>query len=169
VICFLLQSRCLRGECSRPVSNAAHSVIASLRNEKRILCVTQGQIYSNTIFLNVLESNKPFFFSFDATALIWASPFHFGLLDLRRSVGLLGRVISSSLYTNTEKRTPNIHALSEIRTHDPGFRASEDRSATVTGQTNHYRCYFKMDQDWFCTKRVYAINFTILHFSVILF
>jgi hypothetical protein len=54
----------------------------------------------------------------------------FGLLDLRHSVGLLGRVISSSqglyLYTNTEKRTPNIHALSEIRTHDPGFRASED-------------------------------------------
>jgi hypothetical protein len=30
------------------------------------------------------------------------------------------------LYTNTEKRTPQIHALSEIRTHDPGFRASED-------------------------------------------
>jgi hypothetical protein len=39
-------------------------------------------------------------------------PFHFSLLDLRQSVGLLGRVISSSqglyLYTNTEKRT-HIH------------------------------------------------------------
>jgi hypothetical protein len=39
-------------------------------------------------------------------------------------------VISSSqglyLYTNTEERTPNIHALSEIRSHDPGFRESED-------------------------------------------
>jgi hypothetical protein len=39
----------------------------------------------------------------------WNSPFHFGFLDLRHSVGLLGRVISSSqglyLYTNTEKRT----------------------------------------------------------------
>jgi hypothetical protein len=39
----------------------------------------------------------------------WNSPFHFGLLDLRHSVGLLGRVISSSqgiyLYTNTEKCT----------------------------------------------------------------
>jgi hypothetical protein len=38
----------------------------------------------------------------------WNSPFHFGFLDLRQSVGLLGRVISSSqdlsLYTNTEKR-----------------------------------------------------------------
>jgi hypothetical protein len=39
----------------------------------------------------------------------WNSPFHFGFLDLRQSVGLLGRVISSSqglyLYTNTEKST----------------------------------------------------------------
>jgi hypothetical protein len=39
----------------------------------------------------------------------WNSPFHFGFLDLRHSVGLLGRVISSSqglyLYINTEKRT----------------------------------------------------------------
>jgi hypothetical protein len=26
----------------------------------------------------------------------------------------------------TRTHTPNIHALSEIRTHDPGFRASED-------------------------------------------
>jgi hypothetical protein len=40
----------------------------------------------------------------------WNSPFHFGFfLDPTQSVGLLGRVISSSqglwLYTNTEKRT----------------------------------------------------------------
>jgi hypothetical protein len=39
----------------------------------------------------------------------WNSPFHFGLLDLRHSVGLLGRVISSSqglyLHANTEKHT----------------------------------------------------------------
>jgi hypothetical protein len=60
----------------------------------------------------------------------WNYPFHFGLLDLRHSVGLLGAMISSSqglyLYTNTEKRTytqtPNIHALSGTRTHDPSFR-----------------------------------------------
>jgi hypothetical protein len=58
-------------------------------------------------------------------------PFHFSFLDLRQSVGLLGRVISSSqglyLYINTEKHTHtqtlNIHALSGIRAHDPGFRA----------------------------------------------
>jgi hypothetical protein len=70
----------------------------------------------------------------------WNSPFHFGLLDLRHSVGLLRRVISSSqglyLYTNTEKctsppththtQTPNIHALTGIRNHGPSFRASEN-------------------------------------------
>jgi hypothetical protein len=63
----------------------------------------------------------------------WNSPFHFGLLDLRYSVELLGRVISSSqglyLYTNTEKRThtnTKHPCLSGIRTHDPSFRASED-------------------------------------------
>jgi hypothetical protein len=68
----------------------------------------------------------------------WNSPFHFGLLDLRHSVGLLGRVTSSSqglyLYKNTEKRTHaqaqtqtlNVHALSEIWTYEPGFRDSEN-------------------------------------------
>jgi hypothetical protein len=54
-----------------------------------------------------------------------------------QTVGLLGRVISSSkgLYLNTGQhkqnkhiRTPNIHALSRIRTHDPSVRASEDSS-----------------------------------------
>jgi hypothetical protein len=58
------------------------------------------------------------------------------LLDLGQSVGLLGRVISSSqglyLYTNTEKRTHNtyinIHVLSGIRTHGLGVHASEDSS-----------------------------------------
>jgi hypothetical protein len=56
------------------------------------------------------------FFSFGATTPMLGlglhprnSPFHFGLLDLTHSVGLLGRVISSSqglyLYRNTEKRT----------------------------------------------------------------
>jgi hypothetical protein len=77
----------------------------------------------------------------------WNSPFHLGFLDLRQSVGLLGRVISSSqglyLYTNTEKRTQR----QKHQTSMPlvGFEltipASEraktvhalDRSATVTG------------------------------------
>jgi hypothetical protein len=55
--------------------------------------------------------------------------------DQGQSVGLLGRVISSSqglyLYTNTKKmhthtQTLTIHALNGIRTHGPGFQASED-------------------------------------------
>jgi hypothetical protein len=45
----------------------------------------------------------------------WNSLFHFGFLDLRQSIGLLWRVISSwqglYLYTNTEKRA-NMHARS---------------------------------------------------------
>jgi hypothetical protein len=55
------------------------------------------------------------------------------LLDLGQSVGLLGRVISSSQglsCTQTQKyahatKTLNIHTLSGIRTHGPGLRASE--------------------------------------------
>jgi hypothetical protein len=51
-------------------------------------------------------------------------------LDQGQSVGLLGRVTSSSQGTYTEKRTHaqtlNIRALSGIRTDGPGFGASED-------------------------------------------
>jgi hypothetical protein len=63
------------------------------------------------------------------------SPFHYGLLDLRHPVGLLGRVISSSqglyLYIDIEKRAQTHtntthHAPNGIRNHDPGFRASKD-------------------------------------------
>jgi hypothetical protein len=58
------------------------------------------------------------------------------LVNLGQSVGLLGRVISSSLglylYTNTEKRTHNTnteHPCPEwIRTYGPGVRASGDSS-----------------------------------------
>jgi hypothetical protein len=71
-----------------------------------------------------------------AVAYLHEIMFHFAFLDFGQSVELPGRVISSSqglyLYTTTEKRarahthTINIHTLREIRTHDPGFRASED-------------------------------------------
>jgi hypothetical protein len=65
-----------------------------------------------------------------------------------QTVGLLGRVISSSqgryLHTGQHKHRINacthqtFHALNGIRNHDPGFRASVtvhalDRSATVAG------------------------------------
>jgi hypothetical protein len=71
-------------------------------------------------------------------------------LDEGQSVGLLGRVFSSSqglyLYTNTEKRAHthtqilNIHALSGIRTHCLGFRASEDsaRPRPLGYRDRHY-------------------------------
>jgi hypothetical protein len=58
-------------------------------------------------------------------------------LDQGQSVGLLGRVISSSQgllpvhkhrKTHTHTQTLNIHALSGIRPHGPGFRASERAS-----------------------------------------
>jgi hypothetical protein len=44
--------------CFLPFSIAANSVISSLKNESRILCVTQEQICSNEIFLAFLEPNK---------------------------------------------------------------------------------------------------------------
>jgi hypothetical protein len=60
----------------------------------------------------------------------WNSPFHFGLLDLRQSVGLLGRVINSLqglyLYTNTEKRTHRHPCLEWDSNPQSGFQASED-------------------------------------------
>jgi hypothetical protein len=42
---------------------------------------------------------------------------------------LVARPLSKHRTTQTQnkrKHTPNIHALTGIRTHDPGFRASED-------------------------------------------
>jgi hypothetical protein len=75
------------------------------------------------------------FFSFGSAAPIWVLTLLHETLRftsiyyLRRSVGLLGRC-SASTGTQTGNRThthtPNMHALSGIRVHDPGFRASED-------------------------------------------
>jgi hypothetical protein len=57
--------------------------------------------------------------------------------NFTQTVGLLGRVISPSQgrYLNTGQhthnkriQTPNIHALSGIRTHEPSVRASENNS-----------------------------------------
>jgi hypothetical protein len=75
-------------------------------------------------------------FFFGATAPIWALAYlhetlHFGLLDLRHSVGLLGRVISSSqdLYLYTTQKNANTHQTSMPRVGiEPrsGIRASEN-------------------------------------------
>jgi hypothetical protein len=115
-----------------------HAVTAlrEVRQVRAFRCHWAFSITNNGIYFIFLWGGMKHFFLWRYSPHLglglppWNSPFHFGLLDLRHSVGLLGRVISSSqgicLYTNTEKRTPNIHALSEIRTHDPDFRASED-------------------------------------------
>jgi hypothetical protein len=84
--------------------------------------------------LSVRLSLKPFFFFNGSTAPCWAlASFSLSWLFLQ-TVGLLGRVISSSqgFYLNTGQHkhihTPNIHTLCWIRTHDPSLRASEDSS-----------------------------------------
>jgi hypothetical protein len=57
-------------------------------------------------------------------------PWFFSFVFILQTVRLLGRVISSSqelcLNTGQHKHTPSIHAFCGIRTHDPGFRTSED-------------------------------------------
>jgi hypothetical protein len=53
------------------------------------------------------------------------------LLNLRQSVGILGRVISPSQGCYLTQR--DIHASSRIRTHDPSVRASEDSSCLGLG------------------------------------
>jgi hypothetical protein len=72
----------------------------------------------------------PVFFFSSSLLPLWSRGLISQFLDHSQTAGLLERVISSSqgLYLNTEKRahTSNIHALSGIRTHDPGLRASED-------------------------------------------
>jgi hypothetical protein len=94
----------------------------------------------------------------------WSSPFHFGFLDLRQSVGLLGRVISSSQLvhkhrkTHTYTQTLNIHALSGVRTHDPGFRASEDSSCL---RSPGYR-----DRHWIVC--MIKLSDKLLHFAFVL-
>jgi hypothetical protein len=122
-------------------------------------------MYFNDIFS---ELNTDFFFlwryspNFVLGLPPWNSTFHFGftsvLIDLRHSVGLFVRVISSSQglstctqiqKTHTYTQTPNIHALSGIRTHDPGFRASENSACL---RPLDYRDWLNVDK---CNLNVY--------------
>jgi hypothetical protein len=98
------------------------------------------------ILLNSKRINLPingkliilFFFTGSTASLPRALASAFSFVIILQTVGLLGRVISSSqgLYLNTGQHkhgintyTPNIHVLCGIRTHDPSFRASEDSSS----------------------------------------
>jgi ABC-type nickel/cobalt efflux system permease component RcnA len=69
----------------------------------------------------------------------WNSLFHYGLLDLRHSVGLLGRVISSSqdlyLYTNTEKRP---HRHTHTHTHTRAHAHTRTHARTHTKKNKHH-------------------------------
>jgi hypothetical protein len=65
-------------------------------------------------------------------------------LNLRHSVGLLGRGISPSqghyLTQTQNKHKSDIHALSGIRTHDPSVRAGEDSSCLrLRGHRDRHR------------------------------
>jgi hypothetical protein len=55
-------------------------------------------------------------------------------LNLRQSVGLLGRGISPSQgrYVHKHRMNANIHALSGIRIHDSSVRPGEDMSCLAT-------------------------------------
>jgi hypothetical protein len=104
---------------------------------KFYLVVLCSRLHDDRISLYIFFQNKESFF-------ITALPAHSGPRPLTQfrnhfsqMVGLLGRVMSSSqgIYLNTGQHkhginayTPNIHALSGIRTNDPSVRASEDSS-----------------------------------------
>jgi hypothetical protein len=81
------------------------------RDNTRSLCQWPSV---NTIYLFFLWRYSP---NFGLGLPPWNSPFHFGLLDLRQSVGLFTRAISSLqdlyLYTNTEKCTNTKHPCHE--------------------------------------------------------
>jgi hypothetical protein len=92
-------------------------------------------ILLDLIILIILgEDQEDFFFHWLYSPLgPW--PLIFSFVIILQTIGPLGRVISSSqgLYLNTGQHKqnkhihiPNINALCGIRTHDPGFRASED-------------------------------------------
>jgi hypothetical protein len=81
------------------------------------------------------QNNDSFIYIFFSLALQfpWALASAFSFMIILLTVGLLGRVISSSqsLYLSTQNKyihIPNIHALCGIWSHDPDFRASEDSS-----------------------------------------
>jgi hypothetical protein len=121
----------LSGPCSRPINS---------QNRTQGLCICSQELWPlDNRSGHKRESSCKFVMIFLMTL-----PAHSGPLPIiqfrnhfSQTVGLLGRVINPSqgLYLNTwqhkqNKRihTPNIHALSGIRTHDPSVRASEDSS-----------------------------------------
>jgi hypothetical protein len=101
----------------------------------------------------------------------WNYPLHFGLLNLRHPIGLLGRVISSSqglyLYTNKEKRTyTHKHQTSMswvgFEPTIPAFERSKtvhalDRSTTVT-DPKKITCRRKISNYWIILLRSHSLK-----------
>jgi hypothetical protein len=95
-----------------------------LRRRTRFSCIFVWLLLKSDLWYSI-------FFSLGLP--LWNSPFHFGFLYLRQSVGLLGRVISSSqglsTCTQTQKNahthTNTTHPFTEWDS-NPLFRASED-------------------------------------------
>jgi hypothetical protein len=99
------------------------------------------------VFLHVLPSRqeKPLFYFFflGTTAPVglglapWTSPLHFGFsrsYTFGRIPWVGDQLVARPLPVHKHRKTHtqiNIHALSGIRTHDPGFQASEDSEAFI--------------------------------------
>jgi hypothetical protein len=105
-------------------------------------------------------------------ALASAFQFHDHFTDSRTpwtSDQLVARPLPKHRTTQTQNKhihTPNIHALCGIRTYDPGFRASEDHSATVTGCSTYALefslTYYPLDlliSYWYS---LFAVGFTAI-------
>jgi hypothetical protein len=100
--------------------------------------------------INIKGKSSSACYYYDSTALCWALVAFSVSGSYTQSVGLLGRGISPSqgLYLHIEQRkhrksahNTNIHAFSEIRTHDPSVRASEDISCLrLRGQCDRLSC-----------------------------
>jgi hypothetical protein len=93
-------------------------------------CLTDG-VNCETVSMSHSITDVYTFISFFHS--FW--PLIFSFLIILQTVGLLGRVISSSqgLYLNARqhKHILNIHALYGIRNYDPSFRAREDSSCLI--------------------------------------
>jgi hypothetical protein len=97
---------------------------------------------------NIMHTGKVHFPS--SLLPLWSIGMISQFLDHSQTVGLLGRVISSShgLCLNTETRTPthtsNIQVLSGSGTHDPVLRASEDSACLrLLGYRDRHQVHYR--------------------------
>jgi hypothetical protein len=136
-------------------NSPAHNMVRTAMQWRGLNVSLRQQIYRKHLVCEYCILHAQFFrillwiFSFSLSlqppwALASDFQFHDYFTDGRTpwtSVKLVARPLPKHRATQTHNKyihIPNIHALYGIRTHDPGFRASEDstcfdHSATVTG------------------------------------